>query len=260
MRRRGQVSRRTRRCAARPPAEPCPAPRAAWTDRLDVLPAQARQRRVTGARRVPLPPARVAAGRRQEVQETSSGGSARWALQRRRPCPSARSCGRRVPEDGGTAGPVGSPGSPRRCRAVPHRHFPRSSAAVEGASANPGLPSAGPGSSVPDPAVRRPRHCLEAWATEATLPTTRRSAALAGAAEAADLLDVPSSLGMLEVEDLGPRPSEVEGDVRDLVVQGVGRVRHDSPRRPPARSMVKPCPHSGQVTPALVWPSWLTRR
>ena len=29
---------------------------------------------------------------------------------------------------------------------------------------------------------------------------------------------------------------EVVGDVRDLLVEPVGRVRHDSPRRPPARS------------------------
>ena len=65
---------------------------------------------------------------------------------------------------------------------------------------------------------------------------------------------------VLEVEDVVEGPVEVVGDVRDLLVDPVGRVRHDSPRRPPARSMVNRCEHSGQVTAARVWPSALIRR
>src|SRR5437899_7050177 len=78
-----------------------------------------------------------------------------------------------------------------------------------------------------------------------------------------DPLDLPHEAlpqGVLEVEDLVERPVEVIGDVRDLAVEAVGRVRHDSPRRPPATSTENSCLHAGQVTAARVWPSWLTRR
>src|SRR5262249_11625917 len=74
------------------------------------------------------------------------------------------------------------------------------------------------------------------------------------------LADVPTPLRVLHIEDVVRSPVEMEGDVRDLLVQRVGRVRHDSPRRPPARFTAKVCPHSGQTTPARVWPSLLTRR
>src|SRR5437660_246492 len=46
----------------------------------------------------------------------------------------------------------------------------------------------------------------------------------------ADPLDLPHEAlpqGMLEVEDLVERPVEVVGDVRDLAVEALGRVRHD---------------------------------
>src|SRR5690242_18914111 len=75
-----------------------------------------------------------------------------------------------------------------------------------------------------------------------------------------DLGDVGQPVGVFEVEDVVEGPVQVVGDVRDFLVQPVGRVRHDSPRRPPATSTTKLWPHSGQATPALVWPSLLTRR
>src|SRR5512139_2030450 len=77
----------------------------------------------------------------------------------------------------------------------------------------------------------------------------------------ADLLDEAQPQGVLEVEDRVHRPVEVIGDVRDLLEQAVGRVRHDSPRRcSPATSTVKAWLQAGQVTWAWVWPSWLIRR
>src|SRR5262249_11705108 len=75
-----------------------------------------------------------------------------------------------------------------------------------------------------------------------------------------DLGGVPEPVGVFQVEDLVQRPMEVVSEVRDLLVQPVGRVRHDSPRRPPARSMSNPLPHLGQVTAARVCPSLLIRR
>ena len=60
---------------------------------------------------------------------------------------------------------------------------------------------------------------------------------------------------MLEVEQIVERPVEMKRDVRDLFVDPVGRVRHDSPRRPPATSTANWCSQLGQVTAALVWPS-----
>ena len=49
-------------------------------------------------------------------------------------------------------------------------------------------------------------------------------------------------------------------DVRNLGVQALGCVRHDSPRRPPATSTANVWSQDGQVTAARVWPSVLTRR
>ena len=60
--------------------------------------------------------------------------------------------------------------------------------------------------------------------------------------------------GVLHVEDVVERPVEVVGHVRHLLVDAVGGVRHDSPRRPPERSTAKRCWHCGQVTAARVWP------
>jgi hypothetical protein len=45
---------------------------------------------------------------------------------------------------------------------------------------------------------------------------------------------------------------KVVSDVRDLVVDTVGRVRHDSPRRLPPSSTSKGCSQCGHVTPARV--------
>ena len=56
------------------------------------------------------------------------------------------------------------------------------------------------------------------------------------------------------------RPVKVVGHVRHLLIDPVRGVRHDSPRRPPARSAVKRWEHSGQVTAIRVWPSALIRR
>lgn len=78
--------------------------------------------------------------------------------------------------------------------------------------------------------------------------------------DARDLLDVTGALGVGEAEDLRSRPVEVVGDVRDLLVETVGPVRHDSPRRLPARSTSKDVSQFGQVTSARVWPSALIRR
>lgn len=78
--------------------------------------------------------------------------------------------------------------------------------------------------------------------------------------QAADLLDEALPIGMLKVKDRVQRPVHVVGDVRDLRHEPVGRVRHDSPRRPPATSTANSCWHCGQVTAARVWPSALIRR
>jgi len=76
----------------------------------------------------------------------------------------------------------------------------------------------------------------------------------------ADLADEPAAKRVLHVEEILERPVEVVGHVRNLGVELVGCVRHDSPRRPPATSTENPWLHAGQVTAALVWPSWLIRR
>lgn len=78
--------------------------------------------------------------------------------------------------------------------------------------------------------------------------------------DAGYLADPALALVVLEVEDLRTRPVEVVRQVRDLLEQPIGRVRHDSPRRPPARSTSNAVPHDGQATPALVCPSLLIRR
>lgn len=55
---------------------------------------------------------------------------------------------------------------------------------------------------------------------------------------------------MLEIEKLLERPMEVIGDVRDLLEEPLGRVRHDSPGRSPARSIVNSCLQEGHATDA----------
>lgn len=89
---------------------------------------------------------------------------------------------------------------------------------------------------------------------------SRCSVARDAGVEGTDLADESLTLRMLEVEDVLPGPVQVVGDVRDLLVQPIGRVRQDSPRRPPETSTAKWCSHDGQVTVALVWPSVFTRR
>src|SRR5262249_15355432 len=74
-----------------------------------------------------------------------------------------------------------------------------------------------------------------------------------------DLPHEPLPDRVLHVEDLLEVPVEVVGDVRDLAIQRVRCVRHDSPRRPPARSTVISVWQLGQVTNAFVWPSVLIR-
>ncbi|GAA3638679.1 hypothetical protein GCM10022236_46350 [Microlunatus ginsengisoli] len=88
----------------------------------------------------------------------------------------------------------------------------------------------------------------------------RGSVARDAGVEGTDLADEPLSLGVLEVEDLLTGPVQVVGDVRDLFVQTIGRVRQDSPRRPPETSTAKWWSQEGQVTVARVWPSVFTRR
>lgn len=75
-----------------------------------------------------------------------------------------------------------------------------------------------------------------------------------------DLADEALPVGVLELEDLVERPVQVVGDVRDLLVEAVGRVRQDPPRRSPAISTVNSCRQAGQATAAWVVPSWLMRR
>ena len=73
-----------------------------------------------------------------------------------------------------------------------------------------------------------------------------------------DPSDLPGkslTLVMLEIEQVVERPVEMEGDVRDLLVDPVGRVRHYSPRRPPATSTANSWLQLGQVTAARVCPS-----
>src|SRR5262249_7917799 len=79
--------------------------------------------------------------------------------------------------------------------------------------------------------------------------------------ELGDLVHVAPAEGGFEIDDLVVPPVEVVGDVRDFLVDAVGRVRHDPPRRsPPDTSTVNACWQAGQVSSARVWPSWLTRR
>ena len=86
------------------------------------------------------------------------------------------------------------------------------------------------------------------------------SALLDSGVQRADLRDEPLALEVIEIEDLLTRPVQVVRDVRDLLVQPVGRVRLYSPRRPPDTSTANRCEQDGQVTAARVCPSVLTRR
>lgn len=75
------------------------------------------------------------------------------------------------------------------------------------------------------------------------------------------LCDVREPFRVLQIEQLVQRPVEVVGEVSDFLVEQVGRVRHDSPGRPPpARSTAKFSWQDGQVTAALVCPSALILR
>ena len=76
----------------------------------------------------------------------------------------------------------------------------------------------------------------------------------------ADVVDVHHTVGVFQVEQGVQRPVQVVGEVRDLLLQAVGRVRDYSPRRLPDRSRVNSWLQAGQVTAARVWPSALTRR
>ncbi len=73
--------------------------------------------------------------------------------------------------------------------------------------------------------------------------------------DAPDLAGEPLPFVVLQIQQIVHRPVEMEGDVRDLLIDPVGRVRRYSPRRPPATSMANSCSQLGQVTAALVWPS-----
>jgi hypothetical protein len=83
-------------------------------------------------------------------------------------------------------------------------------------------------------------------------PDHRSPPALHACVDPRDLVGPPSALGVLEVEQVVEGPVEVVGDVRDLLVQPVDRVRRYSPRRPPATSTAKSVPQEGQVTAARV--------
>jgi hypothetical protein len=65
---------------------------------------------------------------------------------------------------------------------------------------------------------------------------------------------------VLEVEQRVEVPVQDGGEVRDLVEELRGRVRQDSPGRPPARSTANSSRQEGQVTATTVRPSVLTRR
>ena len=66
------------------------------------------------------------------------------------------------------------------------------------------------------------------------------------------LVDETGPEGMLQIEDVVHPPVQVVGDVRDLLVESVGRVRQDRPSTSPATSTTKSCSHCGQVTAAWV--------
>ena len=74
-----------------------------------------------------------------------------------------------------------------------------------------------------------------------------------------DVVDVPEPVGVLQVEQGVQRPVQVVGQVRDLLLQAVSRVRGYSPRRLPDKSMVNSWWQAGHVTAACAWPSALTR-
>ena len=60
----------------------------------------------------------------------------------------------------------------------------------------------------------------------------------------------PDAQRVLHVEDLLERPVEVVGNVRDLLEETIGRVRHDPPDGSPAMSTVNSVEQCGQVTAA----------
>lgn len=74
------------------------------------------------------------------------------------------------------------------------------------------------------------------------------------------MVDIGQPVGVLEVEQSVQRPVQVVSEVRDLLVETIGRVRDYSPRRLPDRSTVNSCLQAGHVTAACVLPSVLIRR
>src|SRR4051794_34558022 len=132
---------------------------------------------------------------------------------------------------------------------------------VERAEATPG--SGSDPAAASDPALAEVAPALAAeplngqWNDQ---PTMSSALPVQSVVDSADLLDEPPANRMLEVEDLFERPVEVVGDVRDLLEELVGRVRHDSPGASPDRSTVNWCWQAGHETSACVCPSWFTRR
>src|SRR5690242_21678540 len=74
------------------------------------------------------------------------------------------------------------------------------------------------------------------------------------------MTQISLTIGVFEIEQIVQRPVQMKGQVRDLLVQAVGPVRHDSPRRLPAKSTANSLLQFGQATLAWVWPSRLMRR
>ncbi len=152
-------------------------------------------------------------------------------------------------------GSVISPTSPPSVRWTggADRH-PGSGSAPETASVPEAARGSGPGSDGPGrlspSASRLPLSQDSSPISDSPLPLV----------EPGDLLDVPLSFAVFQIEQFVERPVEVISEVRDLLVEALGRVRHDSPRRPPARSTAKCSWQEGQVTAARVCPSALIRR
>src|SRR3954468_791369 len=76
----------------------------------------------------------------------------------------------------------------------------------------------------------------------------------------ADLGDHPLPRLVVHVQDLREAPVQVVADVRDLLPQPIGRVRHDPPGASPAMSTANSWPQCGQATATSACPSWLIRR
>ena len=75
--------------------------------------------------------------------------------------------------------------------------------------------------------------------------------------QAGDLRHLAAPVVMFQIQDFVMAPVEVVSDVRDLVRQALGRVRHYSPRRLAPSSTSKFSAQDGHVTAARVCPSAL---